>query len=218
MVAVKKKCLLLGGADTPWHQFTEYRDNYLELIESAGYEAAASEDMNCLNASFLQDISVIFCCASERVISKQQEQDLLSAVAGFDPQKTGLPKTFIGVHSASANFLNSDKYLRMLGGKFLAHPPIGDIDVRRTGPDSLLDGIDDFRINDEFYLMEYYPPFTVLLEADYKGLSHPLCWKKSYGLGCVYYLAPGHGKEQISHPAVKRILLNMLKKNLHQET
>ena len=217
MVEMKPKCLIFGGADTEWHRFSEYRDNYIKICSESGYEAETSEDISCLNTSFLKDFSAVLCCASERTMNKDQETALLSSVSGFNPEQTGQPKMFLGVHSAAACFADSEKYLRMLGAKFLAHPPMGNINIMKASSDRLLEGIEDFSITDEFYLMEYYPPFSVLLEAEYNGFRLPLCWKKSYGLGTVCYLAPGHGKEQTSHPVIQRIIGNMLRSHLNQE-
>jgi uncharacterized protein len=207
---MKKKCLILGGADTEYHKFAEYSRTLSGLVTDAGAEAVCSEDCDALLAANLLDFDCVICCCSERTLHPDQEKSLLASIAGLDPGRTGEPKSFIGIHSASATFLNSDPYARMLGARFLSHPPQGDFLISCLH-DELTAGMADFRINDELYLMEYYPPFTTLLETVYQGFAVPLAWKKLYGRGRVFYLAAGHGREQISSSSVKKITGNALK-------
>jgi uncharacterized protein len=204
-----KKCLILGGADTPWHQFTEYREPLEAIVKSCNAEAVCTEDCDSLLKENLNDFDCIICCCSEKILSKKQEDGLLTSIAGLDPEKTGPPKAFIGVHCASATFLNSDAYARMLGARFLSHPPQMNFDVH-CRQDTLNKGIDDFVIKDELYLMEYHLPFTPVLETEYQGFTLPLAWKKLYGMGKVFYLAPGHSREQLVAKPVKSILCNAL--------
>ncbi|MGH8149519.1 MAG: ThuA domain-containing protein, partial [Steroidobacteraceae bacterium] len=59
---------------------------------------------------------------------------------------------------------------RLLGSRFIAHPPLGEFEVRVSEPSHpLVQGIGAFKVTDELYLSELYGPNRVLLETRYNG-------------------------------------------------
>ena len=73
---------------------------------------------------------------------------------------------------------------------------------------AIMEGLDDFSLESELYLMEAKPPYEVLLSCDYQGFERPIAWVKPYGLGRVFYLALGHNTQELDCQAVQKIILN----------
>ena len=96
---------------------------------------------------------------------------------------------------------------RLLGSRFIAHPPLGEFEVRVSEPSHpLVRGIESFRVTDELYLSELYGPNRVLLETRYNGRAareftrgdwhsdepRPVLYLHDHGAGAVLYLTLGH--------------------------
>ena len=96
---------------------------------------------------------------------------------------------------------------RLLGSRFIAHPPLGEFEVRVSEPShALVRGIEPFKVTDELYLSELYGPNRVLLETRYNGRAareftrrdwlsdepRPVFYLHEHGAGAVLYLTLGH--------------------------
>lgn len=96
---------------------------------------------------------------------------------------------------------------RLLGSRFIAHPPLGEFEVRVSEPSHpLVQGIGAFKVTDELYLSELYGPNRVLLETRYNGRAareflrrewfsdepRPVLYLHAHGEGEVLYLTLGH--------------------------
>ncbi len=196
------KILVIGGDRLRYHEFSIIGPLYKQLLTESGFNVTLTEDVSFFHAEKIRPFNVILCCSLNPVMTGRQAEGLLQAVI------RGIG--FIGVHGACASFLNKTDYLKMIGGRFLTHPPIGEpFTVHVSKPDHpVMKEIADFEITDELYLMETYPPFETMLETEYKGFSRPLAWAKPYGLGRVFYTALGHGPGQMQNPFFKRIITN----------
>ena len=97
--------------------------------------------------------------------------------------------------------------MEMLGSQFIAHPPIGDFDVKVTDPGhALVADIEPFTTNDELYLSEFHGPCHTLLHTEWNGEAtgfaeadwhaddpvRPVMYLHGYGAGEVLYLTLGH--------------------------
>lgn len=93
----------------------------------------------------------------------------------------------------------------VLGGRFVAHPPIGPVEVEVSAPDHpLVAGIAPFQAHDELYIVDVRPPIEVLLHTRFGGRceqfepsefavrDHPVLYLKHTGAGTVCYLTLGH--------------------------
>ncbi len=184
---------------------------FFEFFSEIGYKVTTSDDMDFLLPKRIKEFDIIIDYTTERSITASQEHGLLKGIMGSPWGDTGDSKLYIGLHGATTSYKNSERILSMIGARFLTHPPIQEIDVVVEKKDHpIMDGVLDFRISDELYLQEYYPPFETLLSTKFQGLRIPLAWIKSYGRGIVFYLALGHGKSQIKNKCVQRILKNTL--------
>lgn len=96
---------------------------------------------------------------------------------------------------------------RLLGSRFIAHPPLGEFEVRVSEPaHPLVRGIETFKVTDELYLSELYGPNQVLLETRYSGRAakefvrrdwlsdapRPVLYLHDHGAGAVLYFTLGH--------------------------
>ncbi|HEX5460462.1 MAG TPA: ThuA domain-containing protein [Steroidobacteraceae bacterium] len=96
---------------------------------------------------------------------------------------------------------------RLLGSRFIAHPPLGEFDVCVSAPSHpLVRGIGTFKVTDELYLSELYGPNHVLLETRYNGRAareftrrdwfsdepRPVLYLHDHGAGAVLYFTLGH--------------------------
>lgn len=98
------------------------------------------------------------------------------------------------------------RLMKMLGSRFLAHPPITRFRVENVAPDHpLVAGLVDFEVEDEIYLSELEPTIEVLLETRYSGKAEgfveaewpedtprPILYLHRVGPGQVLYLTLGH--------------------------
>lgn len=201
--------LLMGGSDPTYHDFSVLLPQIAGLLREHGLEVTTSTDPDLFLPENIRRFDLIVCCTFGHTLTADQEAGLLNAVRGDPRDPDAKTRGFLGLHGASCSFLNSEGYLRMLGGKFLVHPPLDTLEVNICRPDHpVMHEVSDFSIEDELYLVETYPPFQTLAAVDYGGFSRPVAWVKPYGLGRVAYLSLGHGEEQLQHPSVQQILIN----------
>ncbi len=207
----EKRILVFGGEENPYHDFSVQGPLLARLAEEAGYEAEITTDPGAFEPARIAPFDVIAILASAGSLAPEHEEALLNAVIGSPWGDTGAPKGLLGIHGATVVGSASGAYQRMLGARFLAHPPLGPLSVTVDAPDHpVMRGVGDFETSDELYLMETLAPFDVLLGAEFDGFRRPLAWVRPYGLGRVCYCALGHGTEQLEHESVRRILRNAL--------
>ncbi len=98
-----------------------------------------------------------------------------------------------------------DAFMSLVGTRFLAHPPIGPINVEVDDPThELTRGIEPFEVIDELYLFEAKAELQVLLHTRFHGscapyeaaewdTDHaPVMYLHKVGAGSVLYLSLGH--------------------------
>ena len=132
---------------------------------------------------------------------------------------------FLGAHSASDTYHESDAYLDMLGGEFATHGQIAEADIRVDDPSdpSVAHLSPRFRVTDELYRftrnrrsavhvllsMDRNPPDGV---GDAGAASDLLmAWRKPHGGGRVFYTALGHREEVWQDPRFQQHLLGALR-------
>ncbi|MBN2535234.1 MAG: ThuA domain-containing protein [Spirochaetales bacterium] len=204
--------VVVGGDDYKYHDFSIIGEAFYSFLNNAGFHVTITEDCNVFLAKNIKVFDVIVCYMNRKILRKSQEQGLLDSITGPPWGKTGKPKGFIGIHTAACSFPGSGAYHRMLGSKFLVHPEMGEelyIEVKNPAHPVMKD-ISDFTIIDEFYMLELYPPFELLLFCRYRGFEHPIAWVKPYGLGRVFYTTLGHGIDQINNNYFKKMIMNAI--------
>lgn len=211
--------LLLTGGDDPYHDFDAISAVFKSFLTSANITLTITEDLDDLLDDKLKPYDVIISNAMNITLSKAHESALLDAIIGNPWGTTGSAKGFIGLHGASFNFLNSNAYLNMLGGKFLTHPFIDEFYYHvENNEHPIMHGVNNFSLRSELYLMETYPPFDVLLSCDYQGFKRPIAWTKAYGLGRVFYLALGHDEIEIGCSEFQKMVVNAVNWTANKQT
>jgi type 1 glutamine amidotransferase len=116
---------------------------------------------------------------------------------------------WFAVHAS--NSVRDNPHLpRLLGSRFLGHPPYTRFSVSITQPDDpLVAGIAPFEVDDEIYVIEHTDDIEVLLHTRWGGDAmgrqveedvRPLLYRRQVGHGGVVYLALGHCNRPFDKP------------------
>ena len=130
-----------------------------------------------------------------------------------DAQKNGLlnhiasGKGYVGIHSAADSFRGCPEYRAMVGGHFVTHPRYRDYQVNVADEaHPITEGIVEFMVTDEQYIVDYDPRVNVLASALWQGRAMPVVWTKDWGKGRVFYLALGHDAAACRHETFGTLL------------
>ena len=190
--------LLLGqGEGREYHNTPDHWALLASLLRAADLGARAiSDDLADLNARHLARFDVILNFSSDREASEEQIGALLDAVEG------GVG--YLGLHGATATFRSSGAYGRLIGSRFLRHPPIRRFTVETLAPDHpVTTGIAPFEIEDELYeLGDQAGDIAVLAQAE----GHPMVYVRQHGRGRVCYIAPGHDRRTLACPEYAQLV------------
>ena len=156
----------------------------IKLFES-GINTSYTVDLNDLNPENLAKYDALIIYANHDVISPAQE----SALRNFVESGKGL----VPLHSASGCFLNSEWYIKTIGGQFASHKTGEFKNVVLKANHPVMKGITDFTTWDETYVLKNLnPDMTVLAERVEDGQHYPYTWVRNEGKGRVFYTAYGH--------------------------
>lgn len=199
--------LVCGGR---WHDFDYARYQLLGLLgEREQVRTSVFSDYACVSALERADLLVSYTCD---VRPTAAEQDALASFVS----RGGRWLALHGTHSAidppagpggvyrTPRVLG--RFAEVLGGQFLAHPPIAPYTVQVTSPSHpLVAGLAPFEVRDELYVCELHPPLEVLLHARFTGECRgfeeghvtddeprPVLYLKRSGQGTVCYFTLGH--------------------------
>ena len=105
-------------------------------------------------------------------------------------------KGLIAIHSAAAEFTNSEKYISMIGGQLL-RAGSGDLTaeiVQAQAAHPVMKGLKTFSTFDETYVhtKQNAVDRTVLMERVDANGREPYTWVRTQGKGRVFYTALGH--------------------------
>ncbi|HEY3000862.1 MAG TPA: ThuA domain-containing protein [Kribbellaceae bacterium] len=198
--------LVCGGQ---WHDFDYAR---LQLLEELGQweqvRTRVYEDYDCADALRVADLLVTYTCNVRP--DPAQQRILVDYV-----ERGGRWLALHGTHSAIDPPDGDGPYRTpralgevavLLGGQFLAHPPIAPYTVHITKPEHpLVAGIEPFEVRDELYVLELRQPLEVLLHARFTGECRgfeeghvtddeprPVLYLRPSGAGNVCYFTLGH--------------------------
>lgn len=211
-MADKINVMVMGGHTTGFHQFEIMGPIYRKFLTEAGFDVLITEDRQDFTPDRIKPFDVIVDYTTGEDLTPDQAKGLLGGIIGG--------KGFVGVHSAADSFKATPGYINMVGGKFLTHPsfwPKLTFNVKnRHHP--VMDGIEDFQMEEELYLMETYGHFELLLSAWFKGFERPICWVKPYGHGRVVYTALGHAQQQTDNPNFQKLVVNAVRWTRNPDT
>jgi putative membrane-bound dehydrogenase-like protein len=174
------KVLFLG--DDRGHQPIERLRDVGTTMLNRGIELVYTDDLSDLDIEILSRYDALLLYANHDVITPAQEEHLLDYV-----ERGG---GFVPIHSASANFTNSEKFIELVGGQFQSHgAEVFSTEI--VEPDhEIMAGFESFESWDETYVHSNHNEEnrTVLSYRE----EEPYTWVRTHGDGRIFYTALGH--------------------------
>ena len=173
------KILFLG--DTGHHKPNDRFRQLQPVLEKRGIELTYTDSMRALSTTTLSRYDGLLIYSNVTKIAPEQEAALLDFVASG--------KGFIPLHCASYCFLNSPKYIALVGAQFKSHGT-GTFRAGAEPNHPIMKGFAGFESFDETYVHTKHneKDRTVL---EYRG-KEPWTWVRTHGKGRVFYTAWGH--------------------------
>jgi putative membrane-bound dehydrogenase-like protein len=192
------RILFLG--DQGHHRPKERYEQLAPVMKQRGIELTYTEEMKDLNPETLGKYDGLLIYANTVEIKPDQEKALLDYVESGHG--------FIPLHCASYCFLNSPKYVELVGAQFQRHGT-GTFRTQIAQPDhELLKGFKGFESWDETYVHTKHndKERTVLEYRDERGGKEPWTWVRTQGKGRVFYTAWGHDERTWSNPGFHNLV------------
>ena len=193
------RVLFLG--DNGHHRPADRFKQIQPVLAGKGIEAVYTDDLADLNAGKLAGFDCLVVFANHTRIAPEQESallDFVNAGGGFVP-----------LHCASYCFLNSPKYIELVGGQFKSHGTgtFKDTIVNTSHP--VMEGISPIESWDETYVHTKHNTNRLVLaeRRDDKG-AEPYTWVREQGKGRVFYTAWGHDQRTWSHAGFQKLVEN----------
>ena len=192
------KILFLGdrGHHRPAQRFAQLQP----VLARRGIELTYTEKMSTLSKDGLAPYAGLAIYANIGKITPEQEKALLEFVEGG--------KGLIPIHCASYCFLNSPKYIALVGAQFRRHGggTFRTTIVRSDHP--IMQGFHGFESWDETYVHAKHneKDRIVLSHRDEKGRPEPWTWVRTQGKGRVFYTAWGHDKRTWGQPGFQNLI------------
>ena len=162
----------------------------------------ASTPAEALTAARLGHYDALMLYGNHTEITPEQEK----ALADFVESGHGL----IALHSASAEFTGSDKYISILGGQFERNGE-GEFTAEIVQPGhAVMRGVEPFATWDETFVHTKHNTVgrTVLMERVEGQAREPWTWVRTQGKGRVFYTAYGHDERTWSKPGFQTLVNN----------
>ena len=196
------KILFLG--DNGHHQPRQRFAQLQPVLAKRDIELTYTDQAADLNAKTLAAYDGLIVYANITKISPEQEKALLDFVENG--------KGFIPIHCASYCFLNSSKYIDLVGAQFLRH---GTGVFRTTIADAnhpITKGFSGFESWDETYVhTKHNTKDRIVLEYRVdKNDKEPWTWVRTQGKGRVFYTAYGHDERVWGHLSFHRLVRNAI--------
>ena len=191
------------------HQF--YNDILTDHLKSFA-DVTVSEDLTLLNNKTLENYDLII----NNSFLREPTADQFAAFYQF--VESG--KSYFALHAGLVSFVNSDKYLKMMGGRFIGHDDVKTFLVNpydswygwevesHSKKHDIVKDISDFKIVDELYLAQFN---TTDLEVIARAELHPIMWMRPWGKGRILCLTLGHGDFSQRNEGFRQLFVNGVK-------
>ncbi|HEY2414337.1 MAG TPA: PVC-type heme-binding CxxCH protein [Pirellulaceae bacterium] len=192
------KLLFLG--DNGHHQPAARFAQLEPVLKERGIDLTYSDKVEDLNAATLGKYDGLVIYANTTKISPEQEQALLDYVASG--------KGFVPLHCASYCFLNSDKYIELVGAQFKSHK-VGTFRTTLVEAEHpIMQGFGGFESFDETYVHTKHneKDRTVLEYRQEDDQKEPWTWVRTHGKGRVFYTAWGHDQRTWANPGFQNLV------------
>ena len=193
------RVLFLG--DNGHHRPADRFKQLQPVLATNGIELVYTEDLADLNPAKLAGFDCLAIYANHTKVSPDQEQALLNFVT------TG--GGLVPLHCASYCFLNSPKYIELVGAQFKSHGTgiFKETIVNANHP--VMKGLSAIESWDETYVhTKHNSDRIVLAERRDQNGSEPYTWVREHGKGRVFYTAWGHDQRTWSNPEFQALVQN----------
>jgi putative membrane-bound dehydrogenase-like protein len=192
------KLLFLG--DSGHHRPADRFKQLQPVLKERGIELTYTDKLEDLNAETLGKYAGLVIYANQEKISPEQEQALLDYVAGG--------KGLIPLHCASFCFLNSPKYIELVGAQFQRHGTGSFRTILAEGEHPITRGFGGFESWDETYVhTKHNEKDRTVLEWRQEGdRKEPWTWVRTHGKGRVFYTAWGHDQRTWGNPGFQNLV------------
>jgi uncharacterized protein len=172
------------------------------LQDKGKFEFNITEDHDQYRPENIKKYDVVLSYTTGGDLTKEQEAGLIGFV-----QNGG---AFVGIHSATDSFHNSDAYWKMLGGSFIGHEHT-TFKVHITGKTHpIVKGMEDFEINDETYHHKWHKDSKLIVLARRDNDGEPAAWVQYFGKGRVFVTGQGHGEPTWKNPSFQEMIYRAL--------
>jgi len=188
-----KSVLFLG--DKGHHQPADRAAQLTPVLAGRGIQLTYTEKLADLNRQTLARYDAVLIYANIEEIGPAQEKALLDYVEAGGG--------FVPVHCASYCFLNSPKYIALVGAQFRRHGT-GEFDTKIVDSSHpIMKGFEPFRTWDETYVHhKHNEQDRHLLQVRAEGQTdEPWTWVRTQGKGRVFYTAYGHDARTWQNPS-----------------
>lgn len=197
------RALLLGDfTNAPWHPLEPARLE-LQAILAPEFELTATEDYAVMGRLSLEDYPLFISYADcwNRPVAPELTAGLLRYAAGGG----GLLVIHNGISLQS-----SSELAQLAGARFTGHPPYQPLRYHPLANHPLLEGVEPFALDEEPYMFELDPigARTEFLAFEFEGNRYPAGWERTYGLGKIVYLQPGHHAPSFKPASYRRLVRN----------
>ena len=205
-----KPLTVLYLGDQGHHRPSDRAAQLIPVMATRGIDVTYTEAMSDLNPQTLAKYDVLMIYANTTKIEPEQEKALLDYVengGGFAP-----------IHCASYCFLNSPKYIALVGAQFKSHGT-GEFDTKTVDTSHpITKGLEAFRTWDETYVHTKHNEKDrhVLQVRDEKGTDEPWTWVRTEGKGRIFYTAYGHDNRTWGHPGFHDLIERGLRWAAHK--
>jgi uncharacterized protein len=192
------KILFLG--DNGHHRPAERFRQLEPVFAKRGITLTYADKADVLNSNTLAAYDGLLIYANTTRITSDQEKALLAYVEGG--------KGFIPLHCASYCFLNSPKYIELVGAQFQRHGT-GTFRTTAAQPDHpIMRGFGGFESWDETYVhTKHNEQDRIVLEYRQDAeKKEPWTWVRTQGKGRVFYTAWGHDQRTWGNPGFQALL------------
>lgn len=193
------RTLLFGHNEgAPYHPLEAVRERLL-AIWGDDFQVTAEVGTAGLRKAGLAEMEL--CVNYSDSWREPRAEEEVAGLLAFVAQGGGLLVLHNGVSLQSAPEL-----AQLHGAKFTGHPPYTELAFQLTEEGAahpLSAGLPGFVMEEEPYRYELDPlaQVQVLLTYRHEGQDYPAAWTRTYGLGRVAVLAPGHHLPSFLHEA-----------------
>jgi putative membrane-bound dehydrogenase-like protein len=206
------KVLFLGdrpGGHRPSDRFKQIEP----VLKTRGITFTYTANVADLNDKNLSGYDAVMIYSNIARITPEQEKALIDFVEGG--------KGFCPIHCASFCFLNSPKYIALVGAQFKSHGTgtFRVMPAEKASDHAILKGYTGFESWDETYVHANHNETdrTVLEYRESGGKKEPWTWVRTQGKGRVFYTAWGHDQRTWGNPGFQELLERGLRWSVGQD-